>query len=238
MSGLFIIGIILFTISAIPLFLMGREWITNQWINSRYTIEHIYEDQGFPSHIDVQEIEVKGKHIEITEEPTGKKAPVTAWDAGEGVGAGDIVKLHILVDGREVSKADEIWLSNRNRGSRYFSWLDILTINDKIAIVQRLTDDDADMEKRKWKIIWIDKNGHTDEEQISYSSRSENPLGVRLIVFSGTSLMAMGYYSDILTVFPSIFFPILYPFITGLLGLLLCTFAFIRREKKSTSFNP
>ena len=227
-----IVGLLLLCISAIPLFQMARELIINENIKNKYTIEHAYTlENGIGLTVDVQNLEVNGKRIEIVEEPTGKKASLTSFDEQEGVKAGDVVKLHLLVDGKEISKADEIWLSNRERGGRYYSWLDILKVNEKTAIVQRLTDDDTVMEKRKWKIIWIDEQGSIKEEKIAYDKRGDNPLAVRLIGFSGTSLMDMGYKSDILHVYPSIFFPILYPFGTGIVGILLCVTAlFIRKS--------
>ncbi len=209
---------------------MAREVVTEAKINILYTVEHVYEEQGFPSIIDVQKTEVNGKQIELVEEPTGKKASLTAWDKEEGVEAGEVVKLHILVDGEEVTTADEIWLSNRQRGSRYFSWLDIVTVNDDIAIIQRLTDDDH-MGDRKWKIIWLYENGKFEEEVITYEARGENPLAVKLIDVSGTSLMSMGYYSDLLKGYPSIPYPFLYPFGTGFVGLMLCVFYIKRRNQ-------
>lgn len=227
-------GLILFIISALPLFQMVREVAIDSWLNSSYKIDHAYTEQGFPITINVQEIEVKGHLIEIVEEQTGKKGSLTSWDQEEGVEAGDIVKIHLFVDGQEISQADEIWLSNRNRGSRYFSWIDVLTVDEQVAIVQRLTDDDEAMDSRKWKIIWIDEHGNITEEKISYHKRNENPLAVRLINDSGTSLMSMGYYSDILKGYPSIFFPIVYPFGTGLVGILLCVFAFLSRKNHKT----
>ncbi|MFJ7737657.1 hypothetical protein ACIQ2D_15185 [Lysinibacillus sp. NPDC097287] len=226
-----IFGLILFMISVIPLLLMVREVVTSWTIDLRYTIEQAYTEQGFPTTINVQEIDINGRLIEIVEEPTGKKASLTSWDSDEGVEAGDIVKIHLLVDGQDVTQADEIWLSNREKGGSYFSWLDILTVNDKIAIVQRLTDDDAAMDDRRWKIIWIDEKGKITEDEISYQERGDNPLAVQLIKVSGTSLVAMGYYSDILMGYPSIFFPVLYPVGTGLVGIALCSMAFRRRKK-------
>lgn len=80
------------------------------------------------------------------------------------------------------------------------------------------------METRKWKIITIAQNGEVDEEVLSYAQRSINHLGVKLIEFSGTSLMGMGYYSDVTKAYPSIFFPLLFPFLTGIAGLLLLIF--------------
>ncbi|RDU37909.1 hypothetical protein DRW41_08855 [Neobacillus piezotolerans] len=226
---LMLIGLLLIVGSAWPMFQMAREEVINSKITKQYKIDFVNYEQGFPRPIDTQEIEVNGRSIKIVEELTGKKAPLTHWDLEEGVPAGDIVKLHLLVDGNEVTNADEIWLSNRDKGGRYYSWLEVLKVNDKTAIVQRLTDDDAPMDDRRWKIIWIDDK--ITEERVSYLTRAENPLGVRLINASGTSQMAMGYQSDILQMYPTLFFPILYPYVTTLLGILLCIIAFFIRKK-------
>ncbi|MGG0656926.1 hypothetical protein [Rummeliibacillus pycnus] len=223
----------MFVVSALPLFFMVREVLTQWVVDSQYSIQHAYkDDQGFPTIIDVQNIKVNGQNIKIIEEPTEKKGSLTLWDKEEGLEAGDIVKLHILVDGKGVTKADEIWLSNSNRGSRYFSWLDILTVNKQIAIVQRLTDDDTPMDERKWKIIWIDRKGKITENHISYQSRRETPLAVRIIGYSGTELMRMGYFSDILTLYPTIYYPFFYPIGTGVAGIVLCRVFFIQRRKQ------
>lgn len=229
---LMIMGLLLLCVSAIPLFQMVREMIISENINNQYTIDHAYTlENGIGLTVDVQKLEVNGKTIEIVEEPTGKKASLTFFDEQEGVKAGDVVKLQLLVDGKEISNTDEIWLSNRESVSRYYSWLDILKVNEKIAIVQRLTDDDTAMERRQWKIIWIDEQGNIKEEKIAYQERGDHPLAVRVIGFSGTSLMSMGYKSDILHVYPSIFFPILYPFGTGIVGVLLGVISlFIRKS--------
>jgi hypothetical protein len=216
-----LISFLLIVLSAIPIYHMGREIITEQQITSQYEIEHSYFKQGFPTVIDTNNIEINGRRIEIREEATDKKASLTPWDEEEGVEAGDIVKIQFLVDGKPVSTSDEIWLSNRNRGSRYFSWIDVLTVNEKIAIVQRLTDDDTLLDDRRWKIIWIDEKDNTEEEHISYKTRSDHLLAVEVISSSGTELMQMGFYSDILKGYPSIIFPIFYPIITVLLGILL-----------------
>ncbi|WP_316569405.1 hypothetical protein [Neobacillus sp. YIM B06451] len=226
---LLLVGLLLIVSSASPMFQMAREHVIGSKIMKQFKIGLANYEQGFPSHINTQDIELNGRSIKIVEEPTGKKASLTHWDLEEGVPAGDIVKLHLLVDGKEVTNPDEIWLSNRDKGGRYYSWFEVLTVNDRIAIVQRLTDDDAPMDDRAWKIIWIDEK--IKEEKVSYLSRSENPLAVRLINSSGTSRMAMGYQSDILQMYPTLFFPMLYPYVTTLLGILLCIIAFFIRKK-------
>ncbi|MGM8213203.1 hypothetical protein ACLIBH_10470 [Virgibacillus sp. W0430] len=223
-----IISFILLAGSLIPTFQMVREVWIDTIISSRYDIHHAYEEQGFEDIIDVQEIKINSKHIKILEEETGQKAPLTYWDKEANVPPGDIVRIHLLVNNKEISSSDEIWLSNRSRGSRYFSWLDVLTVTDRITgseqikIVQRLTRDDAAMEDRKWKIITISSSGNTiKEDVVTYNERSENKLGVKLINFSGTALMAMGYYSDIMKGYPSFVFPFIYPIFINAVGFLL-----------------
>lgn len=102
---------------------------------------------------------------------------MTPWDEEEKAPSGDIVKVQFLLNDQKISTPDEIWLSNRDRGSRYFSWIDILTVKDRktgeeqVSIVQRLTDDSQPMETRKWKIITIAQNGEVDEEVLSYAQK-------------------------------------------------------------------
>lgn len=195
-------------------------------VSSRYLIEHAYVDEsGFHRIIDDNKITVNGEKIEIIEEATDKKAPLTQWDEDEGVPMGDIVKIHLLLNGESITTPSEIWLSNRNRGSRYFSWLDIITVKDYateksfIKIIQRLTGDN-ELENRQWKIITIDEEGDVIEERINYPSQNIKPLNVELIHFSNTALISFGYYSDITKGYPNLIFSLIYPFVSGIIGLI------------------
>ncbi|CAH1054988.1 hypothetical protein [Paenibacillus pseudetheri] len=218
------ISLFLLAISFNPLFNYIREYIVSDQINQRYEINHA--EKGYNT-LNVQELTVDNKRIKILEENTGRKAELTLWDEEENVPPGDIVKVQFLLNDQKISTSDEVWLSNRERGSRYFSWIDILTVKDRktgekeISIVQRLTDDSQPMDKRKWKIITISHDGSIEEKVLSYAQRSDNHLGVKLIEFSGTSLMGMGFYSDISKSYPSVLFPLIYPFLTGVVGIFL-----------------
>ncbi|GAA0415968.1 hypothetical protein GCM10008934_03710 [Virgibacillus salarius] len=227
-SVLISFSLILLIVSIIPLFYILREyWIEHQ-INERYEIHHAYQDsQVFGDMEAVPELTINDKNIKIIEEKTSKKAPLTSWDQDENVSPGDIVKIHLLLNDEEISKPDEIWLSNRNRGGRYFSWFDIVIVTDKLTgkkqinIVQRLTDNNQPMKSREWKIITITQDNDVSEELLKYSERNDNKLGVKLINFSGTSLMSMGYYSDITKGYPNHFFPFIYPISTSIIGIFL-----------------
>ncbi|MEK3936860.1 hypothetical protein MKY41_16245 [Sporosarcina sp. FSL W7-1349] len=230
-------AVLLLAVSFGPLFVILREgWI--DWIvKMRYSLHHAYIDEfGFEDIIDTQQLDIDGQTIRIEEEETGNQAPLTPWDREEKVPPGDIVNIHWFINNKEASTADPIWLSNRQRGSRYFSWLDVVKVHDRLTgvdqvkIIQRLTDDN-EMEQRKWKILTIQED-KTTEETLTYEERHRNPLGVKLVNFSNTGLMAMGFHSDILQGFPSLFFPFLYPFFTALLGVILLILA-LRLNKKT-----
>lgn len=228
---LLILSLLLLGISLYPLFQIIREFKIDADISSRYAIEHAdIDEQGFRQIIDKNEITIDGVEIKIVEEFTGKKAPLTTFDKDENVPPGDIVNIHLLVNDELVSEPSEIWLSNRDRGSRYFSWIDILTVKDYatgetfIKIVQRLSDD-LEMDEREWKIISINAEGEVTEEKISYSRKNNNPLAVKLINFSNTSLMSLGYYSDITQGYPSLIFPIVFPYITSIIGAIGAIFS-------------
>lgn len=240
---LLIISILFIAISFFPLFQIIREIKVDTDISSRYAIDHAdIDDSGFRQVIDKNKITIEDVEIEIVEEFTGEKAPITTFDQDENVPPGDIVNIHLLVNGELVSEPSEIWFSNRNRGSKYFSWIDIVTVKDFksgesfVTIIQRLTDDHEMDSDRKWKIISIDSEGAVTEEKVSYVTRSENPLGVKLINFSNTSLISLGYHSDIMQGYPSLVFPIIYPFVTGFLGAIGMIFSIRKiRRKKSAS---
>ncbi|MDC2865076.1 hypothetical protein [Bacillus sp. BP-3] len=235
----FIFSFILLALSCVPMFHILRElWIATK-IENTYEIHEAYIDKdGFESSLDVQELNVNGINLKIEEEKTNKLAPRTFFDVEDNVPPGEIVKVHLFINNKEVSTPDEIWLSNREKGGKYFSWLDVLTVKNKqtdeqqVYFVQRLTDDNGPMKKRKWKIICINQDGTSFEERFTYNERSNHNLGVELINFSDTDLMSMGHHSDIMEGYPSIFFPLLYPILTCLLGVILLIIAIILRINK------
>ncbi|MBE4909633.1 hypothetical protein IMZ08_16390 [Bacillus luteolus] len=239
-----LLGLLLLIASAKPLIDMIREVILEEKINDRYELQHSYAKDGWPSIIDTPEITIGSQHIGLVEQNTGKKAPLTPWDKNEKVPPGDIVTIQFVLNGEEISTPSEIWLSNRDRGSRYFSWIDILKVKDhqtgenSIAIVQRVSDDEVPMEQREWRIFYINEaSGKWREKKIQFQNRSEDLLAVNLINFSGTNRLAMGYYSDILHAYPTYFFPFLYPVGSGLLGMILILTILTKSYLKKTNFS-
>ncbi|MBO1628526.1 hypothetical protein [Bacillus arachidis] len=213
----FIFSFVLLVPSCIPTFnIIREEWIDKK-IADTYEIHHAYKDsEGFENVLDVKEIKIDDVHIKIAEESTPSSG---------------IVNVHLFINGKEVSTPNEILISNEPSGGRYFSWLDVLTVKNKISgveqiyFLQSITSNGYPLEGRKWKIISINKDGSYKEESFSYATRYQHYLGVALVNFSYTALKLMGYHSDINSAYPSIFSPMMYPIFTSLLGIILLIIA-------------
>lgn len=106
------LALLLLVVSWPPLFDMLRETWMDGRITDRYEIEHTFERDGFKTTVDTQELTINGLQITIEEIPTGQKAPLTFWDEEEGVPPGDIVRIQYYLNGKAISEADPIWLSN------------------------------------------------------------------------------------------------------------------------------
>lgn len=235
---LVIVSVLLLLLSVGPAFNILRENYIGLKISNRYDIQYAFpEVEG--NHPAIPELTIEQINIKIKEEKTGRWAPKTPWDIEENVEAGEIIKLHIFVNDKEITSPNEIWLSNRDGQPKYFAWFDVLTVEDRrsgnklVKIVQRLSHDD-DHSEDKWKIITINEDGKVKEDRFTYSERSKHLLDVRVINFSGTGRNSIGYYSDILHTYPSLFFPLLYPICSFLIGLiLLCIVTYKRFQNYS-----
>lgn len=107
--------------------------------------------------------------------------------------------------------------------NRYHGYFGLLIVeekgNENLILVQRLLgNQEADL---VWRTLTIKNNGQVLENQFSYEHRSDVPQRVDYINLSNTSPFSLGYKSNILQGWPSLFFPLLYPFVTASLGLLL-----------------
>jgi hypothetical protein len=79
----------------------------------------------------------------------------------------------------------------------------------------------------------INKKNEVKEESFSYPERGKHLLGVKLVKLSSQSSSIMGYKSDILTNYPTKFFPITYPIFTFVLGIILLVIGMIRFRLKN-----
>lgn len=218
-KSLFVIGTVLLLISSIPIFLFVREDVTWNRIVNDYEWQQVNDGSSL-----ITPINLLGQQIDFIETPTGKTVDSVYFNEN-GMQPQEIVSLQLVLNGEHVAEPVEIVPSSRTDHSRYYNWATVYTVKERktgvqrLAIVQRISSDEKLMNDREWRVVWVDENGETEEVAVPYEQRSDHLLETMLINNAGVVLMSMGFYSDIAHFWPSLFFPILYPAGTILVGV-------------------
>ncbi|MFD0713353.1 hypothetical protein [Paenibacillus sp. GCM10027626] len=137
--------------------------------------------------------------------------------------------LSITINDADWSAASSVdvrpYFLDENRYHGYFGMLAVKEKGvEKLLLIQRVTGTDPDFVKEKelgWRILTIEKNGSVQEDIFAYEDRAAIPKRVNFVNLSSTSPISLGYRSNILQGWPNLFFPLLYPWTSGLVGLLL-----------------
>ncbi len=94
--------------------------------------------------------------------------------------------------------------------------------SSELILIQRTSGIDFSTEEDlAWHLWTITEDGQIIEDSFVYHERGDVPKRVNYIKQSSASPISLGYKSNILQVWPSLFFPLLYPFVSSLLGILL-----------------
>lgn len=108
------------------------------------------------------------------------------------------------------------------------------TKDEDLIIIQRLFEDSLSTSERdfKWKIISINKEGSVKTD-IFTRDNIDNPAYRRDLISKATvSPYALGYKSNLLHSYPSLFYPFLYPFGTMGLGIIFLVIGIVFRKKE------
>ncbi|NEU32423.1 hypothetical protein GN156_16870 [bacterium LRH843] len=150
-------------------------------------------------------------------------------------------KVQILIQG--MNYAEPVSLEIRPThldNNRYHGYLGMLkmtnhsTKEEDLIIIQRLFEDSFSTSEKdfKWKVISINKGGSVKTD-IFTREDIDNPSYRRdLIVKATVSPYALGYKSNILQSYPSLFFPFLYPFGTMVIGIILLVIGLFLEKKR------
>ncbi|ALS76454.1 hypothetical protein AUC31_15145 [Planococcus rifietoensis] len=233
-----IIGLILLGLSLPPLTPMLMEIAYRTEMNIRYDIDELNADYaGAPDDTDYNGNIIRASHVE-TGEPYFD-------DQDELVHPSDI---RLTVNGETVETLEDYPVQLLDSGdiaveglNRYTHYLTYWTVEDKFtdqdffAIViwqngydTRQIDEDGwmegyvDLEQLEYKLITIAKDGTVSEELFTFENKSK--LQTQLITedYSGpiNYYLPPGYY------YPSLLYPLLYPWITSIVGIALILFNF------------
>lgn len=232
-----VLGLMLFVLSTPQLFAYAREFASGQTSEYRYDFRPIRtEIPGFGAY--ANEADYYGNRVELSDD---------FGDASAGLDAGEeeqwrTGQVRITINGEDYSHpAEAVIRPSYLDSNRYHGYLAIVELVDKrgeqdrLAVVQRIdgNHDSAWKEKLEWRLLMVSKNGAVEEEMFTYAERGEPLYRARLANYA--TPIAVGFHSDVLQAWPSLLYPLLYPFFTGLLGLLLLIMGAIglRKEKKS-----
>jgi hypothetical protein len=143
--------------------------------------------------------------------------------------------IEIIVNGRSFQNTKPITLHpsdlEADRYSNEFGMLlvkEISTKQESLLMIQRFGKDWSVKESR-WKFLWVSKDGQTKVETFDNEQRKDVPYRTAFINEALITPTLLGYKSDDALYYPSIFVPLLYPWVTTLLGLFLTIFGAVRQ---------
>ncbi|MEK3886190.1 hypothetical protein [Bacillus sp. FSL K6-3431] len=89
-------------------------------------------------------------------------------------------------------------------------------------------------EKLKYILYAIDEKGKVESDSFSFTER--NAIQTELFNSGVVVPYSIGYYTNDWEGFPTIFFPLIFPFLTFIIGLIL-TVVYFRKERTSNMIN-
>ncbi len=219
MRTLLLLGFTLTVISAPPLALMGRELAIGSAVQTRYTVERVVSsEQGMDAGALRGEI---GAHtVELADDqPSMKREPFTAGDP-RAPG-----RVWVVVDGRPRSTPVRATIRLQHRdANRYWGFVYLMKLvdrrgGDRLVVAE-------DLGGGQYRTISVFADGRVVEDQFDYASRCTPPVRAALIRYVVPH--PSGYCSDVMQVWPSLWYPILYPFVSGGLGVFFTVIGLVR----------
>jgi hypothetical protein len=226
MRSLVAIGIVLVTVSVYPLLLMSREAIVGHRVSQRYAVEatQVHGPVGIAHSLTA---ELGGHRVELTDDQLPFAREPFTIEEGRSTGL-----VRVMVDGRSVSSPVTAVIRRAyNDANRYWGYVYLKRLKDlrgpeRLVVAQNLG-------VAGYRTISVFADGTIIEDAFEYSARCSPP--VRALLIQPVVPHPNGYCSDVLQVWPSIWYPILYPFFSGALGGILLLIGVIRSRKPAAA---
>ena len=213
------LGSILVVLSGPPLLLMAREVVVGFTVARRYSI-HRVEDVASEMEGGALSAELGGQRVELSDDQpfTGELFKTETSQRGPGV-------VQVLVNGRAVSAPVAATVRRAHKdANRYWGFVYLFRLTDRhgperLVVAQNLG-------RERYRTISVFADGRVVEDSFEYAERCNPPLRAALIrsVVSHPS----GYCSDLMQVWPSIWYPVLYPWMSGVVGATLVLLGIFR----------
>ncbi|OCA92615.1 hypothetical protein [Pseudobacillus wudalianchiensis] len=237
----FLLGTILL-LTSLPLSTkMVMELIHNQKMNREYKVTNVNEGSPPTS----SAFRFKGHIVEIKETLKNEDGYVDPWS--NKIRMAD---LSLELDGAKIDTLRDYPIKVEEKGlNRYYGEIAYLLLEDKkssktqfIVLLKKTREFKKEMpngyivggaptEKLKYTLYSLDEEGNLNTKSFSFTER--NGLQTKLLNDSFMVPYSIGYYTDAWEVYPSIFFPFIFPFVTLVVGFVLIVVFFpIRKVKK------
>ena len=231
MRTLFAIGLGLLAVSAPPLILMVRELVVGASVERRYSVDPLLVASKGMVHGSVRAT-IGGHTVALTDDQ-GRR-PEEPHDFSDPRDEGQI---SILVDGSLVASPVRTKIRlNRRDADRYWGYVNLMRLTDRegpdrLVVAQHLG-------HGQYQTTSVFGDGTVVEDKFAYGERCSPP--VRTMLIRGVVGVPIGYCSGVMQVWPSVFYPIMYPWFSGVLGCGMATFAagaWLRRRERADDFS-
>lgn len=203
----FMVGAVLLAVSFPPLFLMARELAIASSVKIRYTLE----DPGrpIPEPGFAQETRLGRARIQLADDAPAEwrgrdpfEGPVRVFVNGRSYGTDAMVRIRPF----------------EHDANRYWGFINLLKVTDSYAGTEHVVVGQR-LDNGMFRLLWVDADATVTAEEFSYQGRCGPPVRAAIIRYIVPS--PSGFCSDVMTAYPSLLFPFLYPWVSGIAGLLL-----------------
>jgi len=215
MRTLFAIGLGLLAVSAPPLILMVRELVVGASVERRYSVDPLLVASNGMAHGSVRAT-IGGHAVALTDDQ--ERRPEEPHDFSDPPDEGQI---SILVDGSPVTAPVRTKIRlNRRDAERYWD-VNLIRLKDRegpdrLVVAQNLG-------HGQYRTTSVFGDGTVVEDRFAYGEWCSPP--VRTMLIRGVVSVPIGYCSGVMQVWPSLFYPIVYPWFSGALGCGIAAFA-------------
>jgi hypothetical protein len=217
---------LLLAVSIYPLLLMAREIAIGSRLNERYAVELNFSEKAGMS-AEVIEAELSGHRVELRDDsPTSDDREARV----EGT-------VRVVVDGRDYAHAAPVTIRPAfSDANRYWGYVYLTKLVDRQDGTAHLVVA-LNIGRDRYRLLWVGADGRVTDEEFNYADRCLDPK--RVLVIRNVAGRSPGYCSDLLQAWPSFWYPILFPWLSGATGL-VCTLrgtaiAWRRRQSRKAS---
>ena len=215
------IGFVLCVISAPPLALMAREVMVGAAVARRYAIEPIPSNgDGYAEALTAQ---IGSHRVELVDDVTLAAEPFKTEESQRVEGL-----VRVMVDGRAVSTpVTAIVRYTARDANRYWGYVYLTKLLDRegperLVVAQNLG--------ARLRTVSVFPDGTIVEDTFTYPERCNPPVRALLIRYVMPS--PSGFCSDVLQVWPTVFYPLLYPWLSGAVGIVLVVWGLWARNRR------